>query len=291
MRPSNFCLLRAHAAVLLFVLLTACLAGPILAQIGGQQVEDPIDVELRYADGLMRLGFPDYAKIVLGRLDANVVGPRMKVLQLQSFIAVGNFDEVKRLIAKEPSQSSQDVWAMKLALADGYYAWGQYGEASKLYQSFFNQYPGGPPASLKKFFLESAYKFAQMLILMGKDTAAIQAYQIALKAAPRGDEKQRHIRRQVLGESMELMVKVAENNPAMRATYFKKVNDILNEILWVQDLWFGKAVVAMAHMRKMEGKIDDAKKLLQDYGAQLKSIDKFLEEDEKAALMAFLRTL
>ena len=282
MRPSNFCLLRAHAAVLLSVLLLACLTGPSLAQLGGPKEEDPIDVELRYADGLMRLGFPDYAKIVLGRLDPNVVGPRMKVLQLQSFIAVGNFDEVKRLIAKEPSQSSQSVWAMKLALADGYYAWGKYGDASKLYQAFFSQYPSGPPASLKKFFLESAYKYAQMLILMGQDSAAIQAYRVALRATPKNDETQRHIRRQMLGEMMELMVKVAEGNPAMRGSSFKSINDILNEILWVQDLWFGKAVVAMAHMRKMEGKIDDAKKLLRDYGPQLLSIDKFLKEDELA---------
>jgi len=282
MRPSNSCLLRARSAVLFFLFLAACFAGPVTAQLGDQQEVDPIEVELRYADGLMRLGFPDYAKIVLGRLDPNVVGPRMKVLQLQSYIAVGNFDEVKRLIAKEPSQSSQSTWAMKLALADGYYAWGKYAEASRLYQAFFNQYPSGPPASLKKFFLESAYKFAQMLILMGKDEAAIQAYQIALKATPRNDEAQRHVRRQILGETMELMVKVAEGNPSLRGTYFKKINDVLNEILWVQDLWFGKAVVAMAHMRKMEGKIKDAQKLIQDYGAQLLSIDKFLEEDQEA---------
>ena len=251
------------------------------AQIDGGAEEDPIEQELRYADGLMQMGMADYAKIVLNRLDPSVVGPRMKVLKLKSYLAVGDFDTVWKLIKQEPNPNSKEAWAMKLALADGYYAWGKYQEATNLYEKFFKQHPGGPSKGLEKFYLESAYKYAQMLILMDKPEYALKAYNYALKAAPKKNRKKSHIRRQLLGEKMELLMKIADTNPSKRNACKAQIKKIFDEIFWIQDLWFGKAVVVMAHLKKLEGDLEGAKKLIDDYTRQLLEIDKYLEEDQK----------
>lgn len=279
-------LLLSFSIKRIFIVLTAALVSFVFlpesfAQIGGTEQKDPIDLELEYADGLMKMRLPDYAKIVLGRLNPDVVGPRMKVLQLRSYIAVGDFKTIIALIKKEPNQRGKEVWAMKLALADGYYAWGKYAEAKSLYASFFRQYPAGPSKGLESFFLESAYKYAQMLILMGDDEGAVFAYEKALLSTPKKDGDKRHVRRQLLGETMELLIKVAEKNPAKVGACNAKIKDILNEILWIQDLWFGKAVVVMAHQRKLAGDLEGARALIKEYTKQLEEIDKFLREEEK----------
>ena len=148
------------------------------------------DVELRYADGLNALGLPDYAEEVLSKLGA---GPEVKVRRLQSLLARGQFEEVKRLIAAEPNQDAQATWAMQLSLADAHFAFGQYPEAQAVYQAFFNRFPDRVPEKIKEFYLESAYKYGQMLLLMGKRKEAIDAFEKAINANPPA-----HIKRQMM---------------------------------------------------------------------------------------------
>lgn len=234
--------------------------------------------EIEYAKHLLEIGLPDFSDAVRKRIEATSPEVRnlIKVLDLRTMLARGKFDEVKALIAKELDQDSSATWAMKLALADGYFSWGRYNEAEAIYQGFFKRNPQGPPESLNSFYMESAYKFAQMLLLMRKDAAAVEAYQYVLKA-----KIERHVQRQVLGEIAELLVKLAQNNPAQRATYAKQITEILNKLMWEQDVWFGKAIVIMAHMKVMDGKVEDAMKLIDEYRAQLEEIDRALKEESE----------
>lgn len=233
--------------------------------------------EIQYAKALYDMGMPDYAKLVLDKIKHPSAGPLMKVISLDSLIAIGKFDEAKALIAREQDQEGQDAWAMKLRLADGYYAWGRYGEAQAIYNAFFAKFPQGPPEALTDFYVNSAYKYAQMLLLMGKPKEALEAYRILLKA-----KVEKHIRRQVLSEMAEILVKLAETATSQeQKAYLAEADKLIREILWKQDVWFGKAIVQLAHIKLIQGDIDGAMKMVEEYQAQLREIDENLRKEEE----------
>lgn len=253
-----------------------------LGQAGGlSKGPDPkLMAELKYAEQLNSWGMPDYAQVILNRLPKSPeVAVIRKRLTIEALVATGKFDEVKNLIAREGDQTSEATWGMKLALADGYYAWGKYNEAQEIYNSFFAKYPDGPPKSLNDFYMDSAYKYSQMLLLMGDKKAAMEAYRNLNKA-----KLPRHVERQIMSETAELMLVIADDPDtpkAERDKLMKEVEELCNKILWVQDLWFGKAVVYLAHMALMKGDAEKATKLIDEYKKQLMAIDAALQEQSQ----------
>jgi len=235
--------------------------------------------EVEYAETLNKMGLPDYARMVLDRIKDPAAKSIIKVIRMQALASKGDFEKVREIIAKEPDQNSQDVWAMKLTLADNYYAWGRYPDARAIYESLFKAYPDGPPEALNDFYVDSSYKYARMLLLLGKHKEAALAYDNVTKA-----KLSRAIHRQVITEKAELLVKIAGTaDPGEREAYYKQIEDICNEIFWVQDLWFGKAIVIMAHLKMIKGDIDGAMELVDEYGPQLKQIDRILKTDEASS--------
>ncbi len=122
-----------------------------------------------------------------------------------------------------------------------------------VYQDFFEKYPDGPSKALNEFYMNSAYKYAQMLILMGQDKAALTAYKNVLKAKVEED-----IKRKIMAETAELMLKLAKDaEPDERKKLFTETEKLLDDLLWRQDLWSGKAIVMKAHMKLIEGDINE----------------------------------
>jgi tetratricopeptide (TPR) repeat protein len=277
-RMSQISILRSARHLYLIiaaVFLTVCAVTRAQELSGGLDPE--IERELQFAEALTQMGLPNYAEKIIDRIKDPAARPMIEVLRIRGDLARGDFDAVKKLISSKPNQKSQDVWALKLALADGYYAWGRYPEAQGIYNSFFDAYPNGPPDSLNSFYMDSAYKYSQMLMLMGNNKAALGAYRNILKA-----EVPRAVERQVMTETAELAIKVAEGAPENeREALFKEVEEILNKILWVQDLWFGKGIVIMAHMRMLQGDIDGTMELIDLYKPQLIALDESLKEQNK----------
>ena len=228
-------------------------------------------LELTYAQGLMDLQLPAYAETVAKK--AGLSGPEYKALICDIHIRKGEFDKVLGLIKKERNQESLETWAMRLTLADGYFAWGKYAKAEEIYVRFFAKYKDGPPKEISSFFFESAYKFAQMKLLQKDKEGAIVAYKSALLAKP-----PRHIERQIQADLAELMLTVAESSgPQTRAKFIKEVDVLADKLLWVQDLWFGKALVMKAHILFLKDDIEGAMDLLDDYKKTLKDIDEQLK--------------
>lgn len=270
---------RTLVRPLLVAFLSVFCATAARADLGemASALDPAVQHEIEFADALTQMGMPDYAAVVMARITDPSAGPLLKVIRLRGLLAMGKFDEVKQIIAAEPEQESQEAWAMKLALGDALYAWGRYGEARGVYTAFFARFKNGPPDSLKGFYIDSAYKYSQMLLLLGARKEAIDAYDDLLKA-----KVQKHVRRQVLGEMLELIVKLAEESQgAERKAYLARIEKICNEILWVQDLWFGKAIVILAHVAMIEGEVDEAIKLVEDYLPQLQAIDQTLKDQSE----------
>jgi tetratricopeptide (TPR) repeat protein len=255
-------------SLLVMSLLATTLHGQDLA--GGSGLSAKVEAELHYADRLMAEGLANYSEAVIKTL---TLPPEiMDIRKIKSACAQGKFAEAEKIVAKGGGDT-QEAWTLKLSLADGYYMWGKYPEAQKLYDAFFAKFPDGPKPALKGFYMESAYKYSQMMLMMGDKKAAARAYRAALKAKP-----ERHIDRQLKSELCEVLLQMAEEaDSAARPAFIKELQKHVDEILWVQDLWFGRAIVMLAHMRKMENDIEGAMSLIDDYKKQLKAIDEALK--------------
>ncbi|MBM4148824.1 MAG: tetratricopeptide repeat protein [Lentisphaerae bacterium] len=246
----------------------------------GSGVDPVIKLEIEYAGILQDEGLTEYAEMVMKRIDADrhpEARAFLKVLRLQDMIRRGKWEAIKAAIKAEPDQGGQETWAMKLALADGYFAWGMYDNAQSEYEAFFTAFPDGPTPALNVFYRDSAYKYAQMLIRMNKPAEALKAYKRVLKA-----KLEQHVERQARGEMAELLLRLAQEaaDKTQRQAYFKEIDDQIGKLIWIQDLWFGKSIVIMAHVRMLKNDVDGAAKLLVEYKQQLDDIDANLRAEE-----------
>lgn len=249
-------------------------------QLASPQKDPALQLEMEYVQGLYELQLPDYATLVLDRLKAKYpqAGPEVKALELRGRIEMGKFDEVKAIIAKQANPESEETWAMRLALADGFYAWGKFPEARAIYDAFFKKYPTQPPQSLNDFFMRAAYKYAQMLQLTGDTKGAIDAYKISLRAKL---DKQAVL--QINAEMAELMLKLATTaSKEERAKWTAQAEKIANDVLlWDNGLWFGRGVGIKAHVLVLNGNADGARDLIEDYTSRLRDIDDALKEQAR----------
>lgn len=233
-----------------------------------------VNDEIEYAKALSSMGLVEFSDMVIKRLSATSpeVGLTLKVLQNQNLVARGKWDELKAIIAREPNQDSAEAWAMKLNMADGMYAWGKYKDAREIYDAFFRRFDTGPTDALKTFYLDSAYRYSQMLILMGNEQEALKAFGYMRKV-----KLERHVERQLDSDTADLMLKIASRNPSAAASLLPEVEKLINKLMWQQDVWYGKAVVYQAHVKVMRGDLEGASKLLED-----KDISKILVDIDEA---------
>src|ERR1039458_2814439 len=99
----------------------------------GPAIDPAVAEELKYADGLNALGLSFYADIVLSKIKEGADGGRKDVLKVKALAQIKKFDQALAIIAKQPDQDGQPVWAMKLSMADIYYGWGMYTNAQAIY--------------------------------------------------------------------------------------------------------------------------------------------------------------
>ncbi len=248
------------------------LPGNATAELEGTGLTPEQEQELAFADALLDARLPNYAAMVLERLD--LAAEIMAMREIRALTARGEFDAARAVVDANPGRT-QEAMALRLALADGFHAWGRYAEAQAIYEEFFAAFPSGPSDSIKPFFMSSAYRYAQMMILIGNRSAAAEAYRMALRANP-----ERHIERQLQAELAELLIMMARDTDSQseRNKYLEEVQQLAENILWVQDLWFGRAVVLLANIRVLQGDIDGAMRLVDDYSSQLRTIDQALRD-------------
>ena len=260
-------------------LVFALLASTVFAQ-QAEPAGDKLDEELRFVDGLQKLYLMEMADQVMADLERDFpeTKARLAVRRIRGELGTGQFETVQKRIAAMPDQDGAEAWAMKLALADAYYAYGKYPEAKGLYEAFFKRFEKETPAALQTFYNESAYKYAQMLLYLKEDRAALEAYRRVLNKG----RLEQHIERQCRAEMADIALRVAMEivDAKAKETLLKEVESWADKLLWVQDIWFGKAIVIKAHVAMMRGKPDAAKKLVDDYMSTLQTIHQALVDLE-----------
>ena len=257
--------------------------GAVVLWPGGRALaEEPTDgvtEEIKFASGLARLNFPDYAEKVTDALlkkhpeaKSRVAGVRVQIL-----CGRGKFDEARALINSMPSNSVETM-RMELAYGDACYAWGRLTEARQVYDAFFKRFPKGPTPEVSDFYGESAYKYGQMLLLAGDEAAAAQAYRYVLMS-----QLDPELARAVQTELAELLFKAGvKAQGAERKQFFEEVKKLCHEIQWKQiDVAFGKTVVILAHMELVNGNRQAAIRIINEYLPMLKTIDDMLRESNE----------
>lgn len=266
------------------VCLAFCMTAAV--QVFGQETAAPasnlspeevlIRDELKFATGLVSMNFPDYADKVVEALLRKYpqAKPQAAAVKIKVLTSRGKFDEAEALVKGMPA-GTLDTQAMRLALADDFYLWGQMPKAKEYYELFFRQYPSGPPKEIASFYGESAYRYAQMLMFAGDLAGALQAYRYVLLSKPPAG-----IERTILTEMAELLLKLGEKASGdARKKYFEEAKQICTKIQWGgTDVAFGKTVVMLAHMEQINGNVAGARKAINDYLPMLKEIDDMLKE-------------
>ncbi len=258
----------------------------LLAGLGGVRSalaqaapEDPVDRELRFASGLVDQGLPNYAEKILEILLSHhpEAKARAGAVRIKIFTAGGKFDKAEELIKTLPPDSLETL-VMTLTLGDKYYEWGKMKEARGIYDAFFKRYPQGPSGELAKFYMESAYKYVQMLTYMGDQKAALQAYEYVLLAKPEKD-----IDRRLRIEMAELALKLGQKaTGAEQAAYFKRTKDLCATVQWGgHDLWFGRSVVLLCHIDLIQGNREGAQKTINEFMPMLQDVDNGLREQNE----------
>ena len=242
-----------------------------------------LDDELKYIDALQRMRMPDIAEEVIAEArvrfsDAEFpeAAPQLKVREIQGLLTQGKFEDVQKVVDAIADKNSAEYWALFLSMADFYYAYSQYAEADKRYTEFFKKVEKPTPA-LVTFYRDSAYKYAQMLLVMQRDGDALAAYRHLFKIPL--DEM---VLRQVQSDVAELLIKLApaEQKKETREAMLKEADDLANKLLWKQDIWFGKAIVMKAHILLLRDNLKGAQEMVENYMPQLLIIHEALKKDD-----------
>ena len=284
MNDKGFNILSCRGLVLLLCVSVPC-AGA-LAQ-AADAAEQELREEFKYIEMLQQLRMPDIAEEVIAAAKQKFpdAAAKFKVSEMQGLLSQGKFDEVQKAIDAIADKNGAEFWAMTLAKADAYYAFGKYPDADKLYLDFFKKVDKPSPA-LVSFYRDSAYKYAQMLLYLGKDRQALDAFRRLFKVPLEED-----VERQVRADMAELMLKLAPGieKKEEKAALLKEAETTVDKLLWKQDIWFGKGIVMKAHIFLLQGNIQGAQDLVENYMPQLKTIHDALREQDADGALGMLR--
>ncbi len=261
--------------------------------------EDPAaKEELRYINELVDANMPDFAEPVIAAAKKKWphLGPKLKVLELQGALRLGKFDEVQKVVNGMKDKKSGEYWALRLSMADAYYARSMMKECRAIYQEFFKAVPN-PGPDLIDFYVESGFKWAQICVQERNFDEAIRMYGGLLARKNQLPEERWCA---VAMENVDLLLRLASEIPltskdkkalAKREEYLKTATTYVNEMLWKNDLIivFGKAISMKAHIELLRGNLEKAQDLVNEYMPQLSEIHSSLVEQDPDGRQGYVR--
>lgn len=237
-----------------------------------------VDDEFNFASGLVEWGFSDLALRLVDNLAAAQpqVAERANLIRAQSLIASRKFADAEGIIAQLPSGSAK-ADAIRLALANAYYATGDIDKSRDIYNNFFGRYKEKPTdADLLRFYRDAAYRYAVMLERASDWPGALAAYDRVLSTDP-----ERDLQRRIMMDKAQVLVRLAQaNHEGKRDDYAVQARKVVEQIQWGGvDLWFGQSIIVQANIELIYNDEAKAQQGIKESMDILKQIDKLLEEN------------
>ena len=253
--------------------------------------------EIAFIEALVEANLPDFAETVIASAKKKWpnAGPKLRVLELQGDLRLGKFDAVQKVVDSLKGKKGQEseYWALRLSMADAYYARGMMKECRSIYEEFFKTVTK-PGADLLDFYVESGFRWAQICVREKHFDEAVRMYGNLL-SKPLPEERWC----MVAMEDVELLLRLAEEIPAnakgpqakKRADYLAQAEKLVDKLLWKNELIlvFGKAIAMKAHIAMLRGNPGKAQSLVNDYMPQLSEIHRNLVEQDPTGKEGYVR--
>lgn len=294
----------SHTHVLSFAVFAACSLAPFAAvraadapeAVPSKAEDAAMKEELKYIGALVDANMPDLAEPVIDAAKKKwpQLGPKLKVLEIQGDLRLGRFADVQKVVDGMKDKKGGEYWALRLSMADAYYARSEMKECRKIYQEFFKAVPQ-PGADLLDFYVESGFKWAQICVNEKNFDEAVKMYASLLAKIPEtGATEERWCA--VAMEDVSLLIRLAEEmkdpkKAKVRADYLAQATKVVNKLLWKNELIivFGKAIAMKAHIEVLNGDMEKAQGLVNEYMPQLSQIHASLMEQDPDGRRGFVR--
>ena len=174
--------------------------------------------ELDFIKALVDANMPDFSEGVIAEAKKKwpMALPKLRVLELQGDLRLGKFDSVQKAVneLKGKKGRESEYWALRLSMADAYYARGMMPECRKIYDEFFKTVKK-PSADLLDFYVESGFKWAGICVREKHFDDAVAMY-VSLQSLGQNSLGNDSVMKwcSVALEAVELMLRLADEIPA-----------------------------------------------------------------------------
>ena len=254
--------------------------------------------EIAFIEALVEANMPDFAETVIAAAKKKWpnAGPKLRVLELQGDLRLGKFDAVQKVVDSLKGKKGQEseYWALRLAMADAYYARSMMKECRGIYGEFFKAV-AKPGADILDFYVESGFRWAQMCVREKVYDEAVRMYGRLL--ANLSDTGKTWC--MVAMEDVELLLRLAEEMSAdpkdkqakKRGEYIAQAEALVKRLLWKSEfiIVFGKAIAMRAHIEMLRGNPAKAQALVNEYMPKLSEIHRSLVEQDPQGKEGYVR--
>ncbi|MCR5414142.1 MAG: hypothetical protein K6F50_05385 [Kiritimatiellae bacterium] len=244
--------------------------------------------ELDYSTALIYAGLPDFAEDVLKAAKAR--WPEADTLafaiEIRGMLALGKYDEAEKKIASLPDRNSAKYWAARLEVANNYFYSGKRDDSKKIYQDFFaaaDRFLKGknPDKALVEIARTARYQYGRLRQDAGDLAGAAGEFDTLLGMLnPRVSEDDDITWCNVATEAADIYLRLASEGGKQSKDFLGRAKKHIDKLLWRQDrpLYFGRAIAMKAYFELLNGSVEKAQTVVNDYKEQLQAIHEQLEK-------------
>lgn len=255
-------------------------AAAVCVAAGVARAQEDVDQEFLFASKLVEIGFADYAERMIDQLVLQnpALKERARIVQIEILASRRKFDEAEALLKGLPAGQPK-THAARLAIANQMYRSREVERARQHYEEFFKEQKTVPTdPDLRRFYMDAAYRFGQMLVRAGDREAAVGAYENILKTQPEPG-----IERRVKIDLAQMLIEIARKKQGEeRKKPLDRAWKICEEIQWGKegiDVAFCNSIAAMANIEILRGNPQNAIKLIRQNLDLMKGIDDVLRQE------------
>ncbi len=260
-----------------------------------EETDPALKAEIAYVEALIDARLPDFAEEVIAATKKK--WPESEAaffaIEIRGMLLLGKFDEAEKRIAALPDRNSAKYWAARLELANYYYQRGKKDACEKIYNEFFSKNQK-PAKGLADFTRDASWQWGQILLGSGRHAEAAATFDKLLgmlnpKASDDDDVKWCS----VACETSEIYLRLASEiaDVKKRGPNLNAAKKYIDKLLWRSDmpLFFGRAIAMKAYYELLNGSVDKAQTVINDYMDQLKDIHEQIEKADPTGREGLLR--